>query len=72
MAGWLAIILRALNRSLRYFDELSGAVGRLLADKDAPIELPTDLSIARNELAVIRSRSLADERAAHALSLIHI
>ena len=40
--------------------------GRLLADKDAPIELPTDLSIARNELAVIRSQSLADERAAHA------
>ena len=66
MAGWLVIILRALNRSLRYFDELSGAVGRLLADKDAPIELPADLSIARNELAVIRSQSLADERAAHA------
>ena len=57
VAGWLVIILRALNRSLRYFDELSGAVGRLLADKDAPIELPADLSIARNELAVIaRSR----------------
>lgn len=36
VAGWLVIILRALNRSLRYFDELSGAVGRLLADKDAP------------------------------------
>lgn len=66
VAGWLAIILRALNQSLRYFDELSGAVGRLLADKDAPIELPADLSIARNELAVIRSQSLADERAAHA------
>lgn len=66
VAGWLAIILRALNRSLRYFDELSGAVGSLLADKDAPIELPADLSIARNELAVIRSQSLADERAAHA------
>lgn len=28
VAGWLAIILRALNRSLRYFDELSGAVER--------------------------------------------
>lgn len=66
VAGWLAIMLRALNRSLRYFDELSGAVGKLLADKDAPIELPADLSIARNELAVIRSQSLADERAAHA------
>lgn len=64
--GWLLIMFRALNRSLSCFDELSGAVGRLLADKDAPIELPADLSIARNELAVIRSQSLADERAAHA------
>lgn len=66
VAGWLLIVLRALNQSLRYFDELSGAVGRMLADKNAPIELPPDLSIARNELAVIRSQSLADERAAKA------
>lgn len=66
VAGWLVIILRALNRSFRSFDELSGAVGSLLADKDAPIELPDDLSIARNELAVIRAQSLTDERAAHA------
>lgn len=64
--GWLIIILRALNRSLHYFDDLSGAVARLLADKEAPIDLPADLSIARNELAVIRAQSLADERAAHA------
>ncbi|WP_302962504.1 ATP-binding protein [uncultured Adlercreutzia sp.] len=66
VAGWLFIIFRSLNKSLRYFDELSGAVGTLLADKEAPIELPPDLSIARNELTVIRSQSLADERAAHA------
>lgn len=66
VAGWLFIILRTLNKSLRYFDDLAEAVGKLLADKDAPIELPPDLSIARNELAVIRSQSLADERAAHA------
>ncbi|MEC4184799.1 HAMP domain-containing sensor histidine kinase [Adlercreutzia sp. R21] len=66
VVGWLLIVLRALNQSLRYFDELSGAVGRMLADKNAPIELPPDLSIARNELAVIRSQSLADERAAKA------
>lgn len=66
VAGWLFIIFRSLNKSLRYFDELSGAVATLLADKEAPIELPADLSIARNELAVIRSQSLADERAAHA------
>ncbi len=66
VAGWLFIILRSLNKSLRYFDELSGAVATLLTDKEAPLELPADLSIARNELAVIRSQSLADERAAHA------
>ncbi len=66
VAGWLIIIFRSLNKSLRYFDDLSGAVGKLLADKNAPIELPADLSIARNELAVMRSQSLADERAAKA------
>ncbi len=66
VAGWLFIILRTLNKSLRYFDDLAGAVGKLLADKDAPIELPPDLSIARNELAVIRTQSIADERAAKA------
>ncbi|MEC4272831.1 HAMP domain-containing sensor histidine kinase [Adlercreutzia sp. R25] len=64
--GWFLIIFRSLDKSLRYFDDLSGAVGTLLADKSAPIELPADLSIARNELAVIRSQSLADERAAAA------
>lgn len=64
VAGWLFIIFHALNRSLRYFDELSEAVGKVIGDKDAPIDLPPDLSIARNELAVIRSQSLADERAA--------
>ena len=66
MVGWLVIIFRSLNRSLRYFDELSGAVATLLADKDAPVDLPADLAIARNELTVIRRQSLADERAAHA------
>ena len=66
VAGWLFIILRTLNKSLRYFDDLAEAVGKLLADKDAPIELPPDLSIARNELAVIRTQSIADERAAKA------
>ncbi len=66
VGGWLLIILRTLNRSFRYFDELSGAVATLLADKDAPIALPPDLSIARNELAVIQQQSIADERAAHA------
>lgn len=65
-AGLLVIVFRSLNRSLRYFDDLSGAVASLLADKDAPINLPSDLSIARNELTVIRQQSLADERAAHA------
>lgn len=66
VVGWLVIIFRALSRSLRYFDELSVAVGKVIGDKNAPIDLPPDLSIARNELAVIRSQSLADERAAKA------
>ncbi|MCI2242409.1 sensor histidine kinase [Adlercreutzia faecimuris] len=66
VTGWIVIVVMALNRSLRYFDDLSEGVARLLADRDAPIELPPGLSIAQNELAVIRSQSLADERAAKA------
>lgn len=64
--GWVVIVAQALNQSLRYFDELSGAVGKLLAHRSAPIKLPPDLAIAQNELAVIRSEALADERAARA------
>lgn len=64
MLLWAIVIARTLNRSIRCFDDLSQAVGGLLADKDAPVELPDSLSIARNELAVIQANAQADERAA--------
>lgn len=60
----LVVIARTLNRAMRSFDELSKAVGGLLEDRNAPIELPDDLSVARNELALIQSKAQADERAA--------
>ncbi len=66
VVGWFVIIWLALNKSMRYFDDLSGAVAGLLSDRRATIELPDDLSIVQNELAVIRAQSLADERAAQA------
>ncbi len=59
----MALVLR---RSIRYFDELSCAVGGLLADHSAPVELSDDLSIVRAELTAVRERSLADDRAAQA------
>ena len=54
------------GRSLRYFDELSRAVGGLLSDKEKPVELSRDLLITQSELNDIRLSSLADERAAKA------
>ncbi|WP_305297225.1 sensor histidine kinase [Parvibacter caecicola] len=66
VVGWFVIIWLSLNKSMRYFDDLSEAVAGLLSNRQAKIELPDDLSIVQNELAVIRAQSLADERAAQA------
>lgn len=66
VVGWFVIIWLALNKSMRYFDDLSEAVAGLLSNRQAKIELPDDLSIVQNELAVIRAQSIADERAAKA------
>ena len=64
--GFILIVALVLRRSIRYFDELSCAVGGLLADHSAPVELSDDLSIVRAELTAVRERSLADDRAAQA------
>ncbi len=64
--GFILIVALVLRRSIRYFDELSCAVGGLLADRSAPVELSDDLSIVRAELTAVRERSLADDRAAQA------
>lgn len=65
-AGFVIIVVLVLRRSLEYFDELSSAVGGLMADGSAPVGLGDDLSIVRAELTAVRERSLADERAAQA------
>lgn len=65
-AGLAVILLVMLNRALSYFNELSFAVTRLLADKSSPVELSPDLGIVSAELSRIRERSLADDRAAQA------
>lgn len=64
--GLVVILLAMLNRSVRYFNELSFAVARLLEDKGSAIDLPPDLHIVASELSRIRERSLADDRTAEA------
>lgn len=64
LAGYAVIVMVVLNRSLRYFDELSGAVGKLVARTDEPVELSGDLSIVQGELNAVREQVRADERAA--------
>lgn len=64
LVGCLAIVLPMVGRSLRSFDELSGAVADLVADRTKPIQLPPSLAIAQDELNAIRLAALSDERAA--------
>ena len=64
LAGCAIIVRAAMSRSLRSFDELSGAVADLMADRECPIVLPPSLAIAHDELNAIRLAALSDERAA--------
>ncbi len=66
LAGCFAIVVAVLRTSLRYFDDLSLAVRKLIADRTKPVELPDELSITRSELMAVREQSLADDRAAKA------
>lgn len=66
LMGCLVIVLWQMQRSLRCFDELSGAVAGLMADRTRPVELSSKLAIAQGELNRIRLEALADERAAAA------
>ncbi len=65
-AGCMVLVFLGYRRSLRYFDELSGAVSELLKDRTKPVELSSQLLITQYELNSIRLTSLADERAAAA------
>lgn len=64
LVGCIVLIFSGYGRAMRYFDELSGAVGGLIADKEKPIVLSQALKPTQNELNAIRLASLADERAA--------
>lgn len=64
LVGCIVLIFGGYGRAMRYFDELSGAVGGLIADKEKPVELSHALEPTQNELNSIRLASLADERAA--------
>ena len=60
----IGILFSTINRSIKYFDELSAAVAGQFADRGKPVELPDDLRIVRSALEELRLRSLADEVAA--------
>lgn len=64
LVGYVIIVLVALNRSIRYFDELSSAVTSMVRDREKPVVLSEDLAIVQGELNAIREASRADERAA--------
>lgn len=64
LIGCIVLIFLGYGRAMRYFAELSNAVGDLISDKEKPIELSPALSITQDELNSIRVASLADERAA--------
>lgn len=64
LVGCVVLALAALRRALRSFDDLAGAVGDLVADRERPVKLPSSLAITQDELNAVRLSSLADERAA--------
>lgn len=66
LIGFAVILFVGFGRSLQYFDELSGAVGSLIAHRDQPVQLSAPLHATQEELNAIRVASLADERAAQA------
>lgn len=66
LIGFAIVLFVGFSRSMRYFDELSGAVGSLIAHRDKPVQLSAPLHATQEELNSIRVASLADERAAQA------
>lgn len=64
LLGCLGIIMYEMRRAMRYFDQLSGAVAGLITDRQQPVQLSSELSLAQDELNNIRLEALNDERIA--------
>ncbi len=64
--GFVVVLFAGYSRALRYFDELSNAVEKLLANRDNPVKLSKPLLTTQEKLNEVRMASLADERAAQA------
>ncbi len=64
--GLLIVSYLGYSRSLKYFDELSGAVASMISDREKPVKLSPQLAITQDELNTIRLGAIADERAAQA------
>lgn len=64
LIGCIVLIFVGYGKAMRYFAELSNAVGGLISNREKPIELSTALAKTESNLNAIRMASLADERAA--------
>ncbi len=64
LVGCIIIVFWMLNRSTKYFGELSDAVESVIANKDEPVALSPELSVTESKLNALRLRARSDEEAA--------
>ncbi len=64
LVGCIIIVFWMLNRSTKYFGELSNAVESVIANKDEPVSLSPELSVTESKLNALRLRARSDEAAA--------
>lgn len=62
--GYMVLVRSVLAWSVRYFEELSGAVSGLMTDRETPVRLSRPLALTQGELNELREQSLTNERAA--------
>ena len=56
--GWIVITYFFMRRPLRYLDDVVAAAGRLAHPDDTPIELPSAMQFAEDELNLARQQAL--------------
>lgn len=66
MVGILWLTGRAMGKPLRYLDDVIDASARLIADKEAPVELPPELYAVQEQLELFRVQALRSEQLAQA------
>ena len=64
IAGILWLTSRAMGKPLRYLDDVIDASAQLIANKEAPVELPTELYAVQEQLELFRVQALRSEQLA--------